>query len=570
MSSKKPRTRPHAPSARSAKTDAGKAVVIPHITVEPDHALDHQIADRVPALKAPPEHALPAHVPTDGGVRHAVIERGDAPRSALPRVKPAGIAAPATPERTAQAAPSAVQAAPAVEKVPERVASRTADPAPMPDIAAFAANMGKLIDLGGQVAAAYLKPRETGEIKPVFGDDVADSVRTMTRVAEGWLGDPLRLFQAQATLTSQLFGLWGDSITRFTGAIAEGGTLPAERKADKRFAAPEWRGTPMFDFLHQAYLLTTDWAKRMIDNAEGVDAPTREKAAFYLRQVSSALSPANFLATNPELIKETFRENGENLVRGMTMLAEDIAAGGGELKVRQSDPSKFQLGVDMAATPGKVVFRNELMELIQYASATETVLRRPILIVPPWINKFYVLDLNKEKSFIGWMVSQGLTVFVISWVNPDSRHAAKDWDAYMREGIFTALDAVELAVGERAVTAVGYCVGGTLLAATLAYMAAKGDNRISSATLLTTQVDFQHAGDLKVFADEAQIRVIEREMKTNGYLPARTDFYLMRFFTVGYCLFRTFMIVEALRQLLYLPDDAFIVPSWSNYLPDFS
>ena len=256
----------------------------------------------------------------------------------------------------------------------------------------------------------------------------------------------------------------------------------------------------------------------MIDDAEGIDQQTRDKAAFYLRQVSSAVSPANFLATNPELLKETFRENGENLVRGMKMLAEDIAAGRGDLKIRQSDSSRFTLGVDMAATPGKVVFRNDLMELLQYAPSTAEVLKRPVLIVPPWINKFYVLDLNPEKSFIRWMVSQGLTVFVISWVNPDARHANKDWDSYMREGIFAALDAIERAIGERDVSTIGYCVGGTLLAATLAYMAAKGDTRVSSSTLLTTQVDFREAGDLKVFADEAQIRVVEQDMKAGGYL----------------------------------------------------
>ncbi|MCW6507574.1 class I poly(R)-hydroxyalkanoic acid synthase [Lichenifustis flavocetrariae] len=391
----------------------------------------------------------------------------------------------------------------------------------MPDFDAMARNMGKLVDFSGKVAAAYLKPRESGEIKPTFGEEAFDGFQMMGKVAESWIANPARMFHAQATLASQLFGLWGDSLARLGGVGRDGTptTAAPERKTDKRFAAPEWRGTPMFDFLHQAYLATTDWAKTMIEDAEGVDEPTREKAAFYLRQISSALSPANFLATNPELIRETFRENGENLVRGMRMLAEDITAGRGELKIRQSDASQFKLGTDMAATPGKVVFRNDLMELIQYAPTTETVIRRPLLIVPPWINKFYVLDLNKEKSFIGWMVSQGLTVFVISWVNPDERHATKDWDAYMREGIFAALDAIEAAVGEREVTAVGYCVGGTLLAATLAFMAAKGDRRIGSTTLLTTQVDFEHAGDLKVFADEAQIRVIENEMRASGYLP---------------------------------------------------
>ena len=534
MSSKRPRVPqpPPTPPREGTKRAATRTKALPSIVPAPapDHALDHQLAELVPALQTPPEHPLPAHRPGQDGVQHSVLERSAAPKAEQPRAKTSKAA-----DRTrAPAAASAeTQPVPPEAPGPQNSASNTAAPeprpraapvggsptsadaSPVPDVAALAVNMGKLIDAGGKVAAAYLKPRESGEIKPTFGEDVTDSFKIMGRVAEGWFANPMRLFQAQATLASQLFGLWGDSVARFAG----GDGPVQDRKTDKRFAAPEWRGTPMYDFLHQAYLLTTDWAKTMIDDVESVDDATREKAAFYLRQVSSALSPANFLATNPELLKETFRENGENLVRGMKMLAEDIAAGQGEVKIRQSDASQFKLGVDMAATPGKVVFRNDLMELIQYAPATDAVVKRPLLIVPPWINKFYVLDLNKEKSFIGWMVSQGLTVFVISWVNPDARHAAKDWNAYMREGIFAALDAIEQAVGERDVTAAGYCVGGTLLAATLAYMAAKDDRRITSATLLTTQVDFQHAGDLKVFADEAQIRVVEKEMKTNGYLP---------------------------------------------------
>jgi polyhydroxyalkanoate synthase len=256
----------------------------------------------------------------------------------------------------------------------------------------------------------------------------------------------------------------------------------------------------------------------MVDEAEGLDKHTRDKARFYVKQISSALSPSNFVGTNPELIRETLRQNGANLVRGMSMLAEDIEAGGGELKIRQSDPSKFKVGENIAVTPGKVVFRNDLIELIQYAPATESVLKRPLLIVPPWINKFYILDLNREKSFIAWCVSQGLTVFCMSWVNPDARQAEKGFDAYMREGIFAALDAVERATGERKVTSIGYCVGGTLLSVALAYMAAVGDDRIESATFFTTQVDFTHAGDLKVYVDEAQVKAVEAIMATRGYL----------------------------------------------------
>ena len=419
--------------------------------------------------------------------------------------------------------PSPKPEQPAEQTRPTKVQAAPAPPAafPTPPTLDQASQIvGKFIEYSGKMAAAYLRPRETGQIKPSGSEEFGDTLKTMGRVAESWLSNPTKMVQAQTALSAQLFSVWTDTVSRFVGGKeTAAGNEPSHRKVDRRFAAPEWRETPLFDFLHQAYLATTDWAKTMVDDAEGVDQATREKASFYLRQISSALSPSNFILTNPELIKETFKENGENLVRGMKMLAEDIEAGRGELKIRQSDPSRFKLGVDMAATPGKVVFRNDLMELLQYAPATEKVLKRPLLIVPPWINKFYVLDLNKEKSFIGWAVAQGLTVFVISWVNPDERHAAKDWDAYMREGIFAALDAIEMAVGEREVSAVGYCVGGTLLAATLAFMAGRNDRRISSATFLTTQVDFEEAGDLKVFADEPQIRVLEQEMASGGYLP---------------------------------------------------
>ena len=469
-------SRAHGQETTGAPSQAGRIVLAAAAPSRPGQAGNDN------ARPAPVESGTPAHASApEPQVRPAMAEKAE------PRPSAKGERAPA------------------------------ADPGealqPLPDMEAVARTMGRLIENSGKVMSAYLKPLEAGGIKPPSGDEVVQTMNSLGRVAESWITNPSRMIQAQTALSTQLFSLWTTSLSRYGNGRPE----PAPT-GDKRFSAPEWRETPFFDFLHRAYLVTTDWAKAMVADAEGVDAATREKAAFYLRQISSALSPSNFLATNPELLKETFQAKGENLVRGMEMLAEDIAAGGGELKIRQSDASKFTLGVDMAATPGKVVFRNDLMELIQYAASTASVTRRPLLIVPPWINKFYVLDLNKEKSFIAWAVSQGLTVFVISWVNPDERHARKDWDAYMTEGILAAIDAVEQATGERDVTTVGYCVGGTLLAATLAYMAATGDTRVSSSTFLTTQVDFKEAGDLKVFADEAQIGAIERQMEESGYL----------------------------------------------------
>lgn len=387
---------------------------------------------------------------------------------------------------------------------------------PAPDLDAFAQNMSRLVEEYGKVTAAYLKPIERGEAKGGQADEASEMVKTLGRVAEKWVSDPRKIIEAQAALTGDFLTLWSTMLKRAGGEEAKPVIEPDKR--DGRFADPDWSAHPMFDFVKQAYLIGTRWAESMVDRADDLDPHTREKARFYVKQIASALSPSNFVATNPELLRETLQQNGENLVRGMKMLAEDIEAGRGELKIRQSDPGAFKIGVNIAATPGKVVYRNDIMELIQYAPATETVLKRPLLIVPPWINKFYILDLNAEKSFIRWAVAQGLTVFCISWVNPDERHATKDFESYMREGVFAALDAIEQATGEKKVSAIGYCVGGTLLGVTLAYMAAVGDKRIDAATFFTTQVDFSQAGELSVFVDEEQIRAVEEQMTKSGYL----------------------------------------------------
>jgi polyhydroxyalkanoate synthase len=310
-----------------------------------------------------------------------------------------------------------------------------------------------------------------------------------------------------------------------------GAPAAAPQPGDKRFADPEWSSNQFFDFLKQAYLLTSDWANRLVKDANGVDPHTRQKAEFYVKQFVNAVAPSNFVLTNPELLRETFASNAENLVRGMRMLSEDIEAGQGNLKIRQSDPTVFEVGRNLATTPGKVIFQNELMQLIQYEASTTDVLKTPLLIVPPWINKFYVLDLTPEKSFIKWCVDQGVTVFVISWVNPDARHADMGFDEYMRLGPLAALDVVEQITGESKVHTIGYCVGGTLLAIALAYLAAKNQDRVASATLFTAQVDFTYAGDLLVFVDEQQISALERRMKERGYLEAgnmATAFNMLR------------------------------------------
>ena len=433
--------------------------------------------------------------------------------SALPEpARTEGIAAsPSGKPRGAGAPPPAPEPRP----IPQAADEDAAPPSGLAGFDKLSRNMGLLVEESQKVAAAYMEPHARREGRPKGGEEAKDMMQTLGQVAAQWFTDPARMMVAQASLSSQMVDLWAGTMRRMAGAPAP--EPDPAGTADKRFAAPEWRELPGFDFIRQAYGIATGWAEGLVEEAE-LDDETRDKARFYLRQIAGALSPSNFLATNPELLKHTFEEGGDNLVRGMRMLAEDIAAGHGDLKIRQSDNTAHQLGVNMAMTPGKVVFRNELMELIQYAPSTPEVYRRPLLIVPPWINKFYVLDLNPAKSFVKWAVDQGLTVFVVSWVNPDERHADKDFESYMVEGILAALDAIERSTGEREATAIGYCVGGTLLAVTLAYMARKGDARITSATFFTAQTDFRNAGDLKIFANEEQISAIEAQMKTQGYL----------------------------------------------------
>ncbi len=386
------------------------------------------------------------------------------------------------------------------------------------DPEAFSKNLARWVEEGGRALAAYLKPREEGELREELAEEINDVVKTLGQVAEYWLADPKRTLEAQSRLMHGYLDLWASTMKRMAGEAGEPVAKAASK--DARFSDPEWSQNLFFDALKQVYLVSADWAGKLVRDAEGLDEHTRHKADFYVRQIAGAISPSNFVFTNPALLRETLASNAENLVRGMKMLTEDIQAGGGDLKIRQSDASQFELGRNLATTPGKVVYENELMQLIQYAPATETVLALPVLIVPPWINKFYVLDLTPDKSLIKWMLDQGLTVFVVSWVNPDERLAGKGFEDYMREGVIAALDAMRHATGEEKPHLVGYCVGGTLAAITLAWLAAKGDERVRSASFLATQVDFTFAGDLKVFVDEEQLASLERRMQELGYLEA--------------------------------------------------
>jgi polyhydroxyalkanoate synthase len=335
-------------------------------------------------------------------------------------------------------------------------------------------------------------------------------------LAAKMLSNPYRLAETQLNLFWEYSALWQSAMLRLMGQPARPVVEPA--KSDKRFRHEDWQEHFLFDYVKQSYLITARWLHDAVANVEGLDEHTRKKVDFFTRQYIDALAPSNFALTNPEVFRETIASGGQNLVKGLNNLLDDIERGHGQLKISMTDSKAFELGVNIATTPGEVVFQNDLMQLIQYQPATAKVYKRPLLIIPPWINKYYILDLREKNSLVKWCVEQGLTVFVISWVNPDERHAAKDFEDYMLEGPVAALEAIENATGEKSANVLGYCLGGTLLAATLAYFAAKKDKRIESATFMTALIDFAGAGELEVFIDEEQVSSLERKMKERGYL----------------------------------------------------
>jgi len=336
---------------------------------------------------------------------------------------------------------------------------------------------------------------------------------TFMELLRGMVADPAVMMEAQFDLWREYMGLWERTARRMMGGEVEPMVLPAA--GDKRFKDKDWQENQVFDFIKQSYLLTANWLQGTVAKVENLDPKSRRKIEFYTKQFADAFAPTNFVLTNPEVLRATLQSNGENLVKGLNNLLEDLDRGEGQLSIRQSADA-FTVGKNIATAPGKVVFRNELLELLQFEPATTEVYEKPLLIFPPWINKFYILDLRPENSFIRWAVAQGYTVFVASWVNPDRKLAKKTFEDYMHEGIFAALDAVKDATGVPQINVIGYCIGGTLLSATLAYMAAKGDKRVNSATFFAAQADFSEAGDLQVFIDDTQLEALEQQMEAAG------------------------------------------------------
>ncbi|MCC7081091.1 MAG: class I poly(R)-hydroxyalkanoic acid synthase [Burkholderiales bacterium] len=358
--------------------------------------------------------------------------------------------------------------------------------------------------------------RDTGAGSYSMGDELGIAKAFFDLSARLW-SDPVKLAEMQFGLWQDYVALWQSSLLRLMGQPAQPVAVPD--KTDRRFRNTEWEENFVFDHIKQSYLIAARHLHRAVADVQGLDEAAAKKVDFYTRQYIDALAPTNFAYTNPEVLRATIASGGQNLLDGLANLLEDLEKGKGRVRVSMTDPKAFQLGVNIATTPGKVVFQNDLIQLIQYAPRTETVFKRPLLIIPPWINKYYILDLREKNSFVRWASEQGHTVYVISWVNPDERFANKGFEDYMLEGPLAALDAIEQASGEKVCNVIGYCLGGTLLACTLAYLAAKKQaKRVASATFFVTLIDFSEPGELGVFTDAQTVDALEKRMNERGYL----------------------------------------------------
>ncbi|WP_199231428.1 PHA/PHB synthase family protein [Falsiroseomonas bella] len=398
----------------------------------------------------------------------------------------------------------------------------------LPDPAVVSRTMADVAERGQRIVTDFLK-RQGADGAAAPGPDPLNIGSAFMEMTTRLMTNPARLMQAQIGFWQDYLTLWQNTARRMMGEAPK--SVIEEPKTDRRFKDDAWRENEVFDFIRQSYLLSARFFTNVVQHTDGLDQKTAQKVDFYTRQFVDAMSPSNFLMTNPEVLRRTAETGGENLLKGLSNLLSDLERGKGQLRIRMTDETKFKVGENIAVTPGKVVYRNALMELIQYQPTTESVFKRPLLIIPPWINKFYILDLRPKNSFIRWAVEQGHTVFVVSWVNPDEKLAEKGFDDYMREGPYAALDAIEQATGEKAVNVIGYCLGGTLLACTLAHMQAKKDTRIKSATFFTTMLDFAEAGELGVFIDEEQLQSLEDKMNKRGFLEGSemaTTFNMLR------------------------------------------
>ena len=386
----------------------------------------------------------------------------------------------------------------------------------LPDAEKVSETVSKIAEQSQRLLQEFVERQEAdgggGEFQVL---DPADMARSFQELTQKMMADPAKVVETQLKLWQDYSTLWQSNLERMMGKDSAPVIEPAA--GDRRFKDEQWSENPVFDYVKQSYLLASKYLHESVRETEGLDPRMAEKVDFYTRQYIDAVAPTNFAMSNPEVLRRTVETGGENLLTGLSNLLDDLERGKGKLRVKMTDLDRFKLGENVAVTPGKVIFQNDLMQLLQYTPSTDTVFKRPLLIIPPWINKYYILDLRPKNSFIKWAVEQGHTVFVISWVNPDEKLAHKDFEDYMFEGPMAALDAIEQATGERECKVIGYCLGGTLLASMLAYMAEKGDTRVKAATFFVTMTDFSEPGELGVFIDEEQLAKMDEQMEKTGY-----------------------------------------------------
>ena len=380
----------------------------------------------------------------------------------------------------------------------------------------FTKNMLLIAERASRALAQFMERADNQTGAYSVAAELEEGLQAITEIMAKWTADPARLVTAQTQLMEDYAAVWANFVRRSLGEDVPPYAEP--QSGDNRFQDEDWYTNPYFDFWKQSYLVTTRWADKMLEETDGLDELHRKRAEYYFNQLFSALSPSNFPMTNPEVLRETIATNAENLVNGLEQFLTDVEKSGDLLKISQTDASAFEIGKNLATTPGSVIYQNEIFQLIQYTPTTEKVRKRPILVVPPWINKYYILDLTPPKSLIKFMVDQGLTVFVVSWVNPDESLSHKSFADYMTQGVLEAAKVVQAETNTKTINGMGYCVGGTLLGTTLAYLAATQKKVFKSVTFLTTQLDFSAAGDLLLFTDDSHLASLEQMMKERGYL----------------------------------------------------
>lgn len=413
-------------------------------------------------------------------------------------------------------------------KKPEQDASK--DTSELPSPMAFNEQMTAILERLRPVMKEYVE-KHAGQEVTAHNWDPMNMQPAVLNFWQAVMKKPQTLIDMQVEYWQNMAMLFQESSKKFMGIEAE--SLATPDKGDRRFRDPLWTQNVAFDMLKQSYLLASHSVQKVVKNTEGMSNKERQKIDFYTRQMLDAMAPSNFAMTNPEVIRATLESKGQNLLKGLENLVDDLERGEGELAIRKTNYEAYEVGKNVATTPGKVIFENDLIQLLQYEPTTKKVYKTPLLVLPPWINKYYILDLRPDNSYVKWAVEQGHTVFVISWVNPDKKLAKKTFASYMEDGLFAALDAIQQATGEKKANVVGYCIGGTLLATSLAYIATTGKmkDRIASATFLTTLIDFEDAGDLGIFVDDAQLKILDEKMESKGYLEGeelRNTFSLLR------------------------------------------